>query len=107
MPLESPFVALSGEVLAMSWEATFESHITLPAGRAQRTLREAGDYIQTMPSSTQKQERWQTAASVLIDTVKGGPSMFARIAIMRAINELGEPVYDPKRKCNWRKASRR
>ena len=90
----------------MSWETTFDEPIPLPTGRELRTLREAGDYIQTLPTSTQKHERWQTAVSVLMDTAEGGPSMFARTAIMQ-FNPPSEPVYDLKRKGNRRKASQR
>jgi hypothetical protein len=70
----------------MSWEAPFDDPILLPSGVTMRSLREAGDYIQSLPDKDQQQDRWQTAASVMLATVEGGPSMFERIAVMQAIN---------------------
>lgn len=39
-----------------------------------------------------KQDRWQTAMNVLLAAVDGGPSMFARITIIQAINPPGSRV---------------
>ena len=42
---------------------------------------------------------WQTAMKVLIlVATHGGPTMFARIGIMRALNSHVERVFNPSRK---------
>jgi hypothetical protein len=44
-------------------------------------------------------EEWQAAVEALLLVVTlGGPTMFARIGIMRALNRHVEPVFDPSRK---------
>jgi hypothetical protein len=91
----------------MSWEASFDEPIRLPSGKTLATLREAGDYIASLPAKIHDQPQWQTAMTVLLAAAEGGPTMFARIGVMQAIMPRGEPVYDPTRKTSWRKAARR
>ena len=45
-------------------------------------------------------EEWQTAVEVLILVAEsnGGPTMLARIGVMRALNRHVERVFDPSRK---------
>ena len=58
-------------------------------GRQLTTLQHAADYIMKLPKETQKQEGWQIAVENLINAAEigGGWLMFARIAVMRALNE--------------------
>ena len=91
----------------MSWEASFDEPIRLPSGKLLTTLREAGDYITSLPPKIYAQPKWQTAMAVVLAAAEGGPTMFARIGLMQAIMPKVEPVYDAKRNHVWRKASRR
>jgi hypothetical protein len=57
----------------------------LPRGRQLVTLEDAGNYI-TKRAEHEVQE-WQAAMEALILVASsGGPTMFARIGIMRALN---------------------
>lgn len=91
----------------MSWEASFDEPIKLPSGKVLLTLRDAGQYIAALPKAVHKEPQWETAINALLLAAGGGPSMFARIGVMRALYPPGEPVYDPKRNHVWRKAARR
>jgi hypothetical protein len=53
------------------------------------TLQDAADYIMKLPERVQHQEPWQIAVENLINAAEtgGGWMMFARIAVMRALNE--------------------
>jgi hypothetical protein len=64
------------------------------------TLEDAGRYIQKLPKAEQQIEEWQTAIEVLILVAEsnGGPTMLARIGVMRALNPNVERVFDPNRK---------
>jgi hypothetical protein len=49
------------------------------------TLRDAGRYIAALPKPNRRE--WQAAIEALLLVVeRGGPTMFARIGIMRALN---------------------
>ena len=69
------------------WARDFDEPIALPDGRALRSLRDAGDYITKLPKAEHTAPEWQAAmeALILVATL-GGPTMFARIGIMRALN---------------------
>jgi hypothetical protein len=48
------------------------------------TLEDAGAYITELPKADQQLEEWQTAIECLMLVVTvGGPTMFARIGMMR------------------------
>jgi hypothetical protein len=72
----------------MPWSTPFEEPIRLCGGRELATLQDAADYIMKLPKTVQQQERWQIAVENLINAaeVGGGWLMFARIAVMRALN---------------------
>ena len=79
----------------MSWSSAFHVPIHLPDGRVLRTLRDAGEYIQELPTATNKRPEWQIAAEMLLEAVEGkGPLMFAEIAMRKAIN-AGKPAPEP------------
>ncbi|MGY8662532.1 hypothetical protein Q3C01_09210 [Bradyrhizobium sp. UFLA05-109] len=51
------------------------------------TLRDAGEYIAELPKAVHDRPEWQAAMEALILVAeKGGPTMFARIGVMRAQN---------------------
>ena len=72
----------------MPWSAPFDEPIRLRGGRQLATLQQAADYIMKLPKAVQQQECWQIAVENLINAaeVGGGWLMFARIAVMRALN---------------------
>ena len=76
------------------WSRKFEEPIPLaPRGKGARqgmqliTLKDAGEYITKLPKAEHTTAEWQAAmeALILVATL-GGPTMFARIDIMQAIN---------------------
>lgn len=91
----------------MSWEASFDEPIKLPSVKVLLTLRDAGQYIAALPKAVHKEHHLETAINAPLLAAGGGPSMFARISLMRAIYPPADPVYDPKRNHVWRKAARR
>jgi hypothetical protein len=56
------------------------------------TLQQAADYIMKLPEDDQQQPHWQTAVENLINAAEtgGGWLMFARIAMMQALNGDGK-----------------
>ena len=77
----------------MPWSTPFDVPIGLRGGRRLVTLQHAADYIMKLPEDAQQQERWQIAVENLINAAEtgGGWLMFARIAVMRALNGDGRP----------------
>jgi hypothetical protein len=68
-------------------------------------LQDAGTYITRLPKSQHMAPEWQAAmeALILVATL-GGPMMFARIGVMRALNQHVERVFDSSRKdTHWGK----
>jgi hypothetical protein len=82
------------------WKRPFDDPIPLPNGRRPLvTLEDAGNYITKLPKAEHEAEEWQAAMEALIlVATHGGPTMFARIGIMRALNRNVERVFDPSRK---------
>jgi hypothetical protein len=72
----------------MPWSTPFDEPIALPAGGKLVTLQHAADYVMKLPEDAQQQQRWQIAVENLINAAEtgGGFLMFARIAMMRALN---------------------
>jgi hypothetical protein len=81
------------------WSRKFHEPILLPKGRQIVTLKDAGTYITKLPKAEHTAPEWQAAmeALILVATL-GGPTMFARIGIMRALNRHVERVFNPSRK---------
>lgn len=73
----------------MSWSTPFDEPIPLRGGARLATLQHAADYVMQLPKDVQQQERWQTAVENLINAAEigGGWLMFARIGMLRALNE--------------------
>jgi hypothetical protein len=73
--------------LWMSWSRAFDDRIPLPRSRQLVTLKDAANYIQRLPKAEQDLEEWQAAVEALLLVVDlNGPTMMARIGIMRALN---------------------
>jgi hypothetical protein len=73
--------------------------ISLPGGRQLVTLRDAGNYITKLPKAEHEAAEWQAAMEALMMVAtQDGPTMFARIGIMRALNRHVERAFNPSRK---------
>jgi hypothetical protein len=69
------------------WSRRFDEPIPLPRGRKLVTLEDAGNYITKLPKAEHAAPEWLAAMEALIlVATHGGPTMFARIGVMRALN---------------------
>jgi hypothetical protein len=81
------------------WDQQFFDPITVPSGRKLLTLRDAALYITKLPKAEHDAQEWQAAMQALILVAEfNGPTMFARIGIMRALNRHVERVFNTSRK---------
>ena len=63
-------------------------------GRTLVTLLDAGDYITNLAKKESSLPEWQAAIEALMVVVEhGGPTMFARIGVMRALNRGYAPEF--------------
>jgi hypothetical protein len=93
------FYGRNDMVEAVSWDRPFAEPIELPKGKKLVTLRDAALYITKLPKVEHDAEEWQAAmAALLLVAEHDGPTMFARIGVMRALNRHVERVFDPLRK---------
>jgi hypothetical protein len=73
--------------------------ISPPGGRQFVTLEDAGNYIMKLPKAEHEAPEWQAALECLILVAeKNGPTMMARIGVMRALNRDVERAFNPDRK---------
>ena len=81
------------------WARPFDNPILLPGGREIVALRHAGDYITSLPKAEQDLDEWQAAveALLLVDELNG-PTMMARIGMLRALNRNVERAINSKAK---------
>ncbi|MCS3689087.1 hypothetical protein [Bradyrhizobium elkanii] len=84
-------------VTLTDWQRPFEEPILLPDGRELITLHDAATYITELPKSEHDAPEWQSAIEALMLVARGGPTMLARIGVMRALNRH-EPAQQPRRK---------
>jgi hypothetical protein len=85
------------------WGRVFDEPITLPGGNLV-TLRDAASYITALPTKEADAPEWQAAIEALMLVVEfGGPTMFARIGVMRALNR-GRREFNPSQKMGAEKA---
>jgi hypothetical protein len=81
------------------WKRRFDEPIPLPRGRQLVTLEDAGNYITKLAKAEHEAQEWQAAMEALILVASsGGPTMFARIGIMRALNRGHVREFNPDRK---------
>ena len=91
--------------MTADWSRIFDEPIPLPKGGQFVTLKDAGTYITKLPKAEHSAPEWQTAVRALILVANhGGPTMLARMGIMRALNRnvVREPVAAGK-KTHWGK----
>ena len=69
------------------WTRKFDEPIPVPKGCRLVTLRDAGDYIAKLPKAKYLTAEWQAAMFALMLVVDlNGPTMMARIGMLRALN---------------------
>ena len=69
------------------WQRRFNEPIPLPKGKKLVTLRDAALYVTKLPQAEHDAEEWQTAMEALLPVAESdGPTIFARIGMMRALN---------------------
>lgn len=85
--------------MTKGWGRPFEEPIEV-AGRKLVTLLDAGEYIAALPKKEHNAPEWQAAMEALILVAEGGgPTMFARIGVMRALSQgKTAPDLRPRRK---------
>jgi hypothetical protein len=85
--------------MASGWKRRFGELIPLPRGRQLVTLEDAAKYIQKLPAAEQQIAEWQAAVEALLLVVElDGPTMMARIGVMRALNRGYVREFDSSRK---------
>ena len=71
----------------------------LPRRKPLVTLRDAALFITKLPKAEHDAEEWQAAMQALLLVAEyNGPTMFARIGVMRALNRHVQRAFDPSRK---------
>ena len=82
------------------WQRRFNEPIPLPKGKKLVTLRDTALYVTKLPQAEHDAEEWQTAMEALLPVAESdGPTIFARIGMMRALNRRKpEPAPAPRRK---------
>jgi hypothetical protein len=71
----------------LPWSTSFEDPIPLPDGRLLLTLKHAATFIMKLPRAEHSAPEWQAAMEALILVAgTGGPTMLARIGVMRGLN---------------------
>ena len=91
-------------MLDRGWKRRFDEPIPLPRGRQLVTLQDAGTYITKLPKAEHEAAEWQAAMEALILVATSGPTMFARIGIMRALKRAANPI---RRSCHHGARARR
>jgi hypothetical protein len=81
------------------WGRQFDEPIELPDGRRLIVLRDAASYITALPKKEADTPEWQAAIEALMLVVElGGPTMFARIGVMQALNRHHVREFNPSQK---------
>jgi hypothetical protein len=79
------------------WQRTFDDPILLPDGRKLITLHDAATFITKLPKREHGTPEWQAAIEALMLVVDlGGPTMFARIGVVRGLNRHHKEVAKPR-----------
>ena len=81
------------------WSRRFDEPIPLPRGRKLVTLKDPGNYITKLPKAEYEAPKWLAAMEALIlVATHGGPTMFARIGVMQALNRHHVREFNPEHK---------
>jgi hypothetical protein len=90
--------------MAKGWSREFDEPIDLPRGRQLVTLEDAGNYITKLPKAEHSAPEWQDAMEALIlVATRGGPTMLARIGVMRAIHRHDVREFTDRKETRWGK----
>jgi hypothetical protein len=83
----------------VSWTQFFRDPIELPDGRTLRSLRDAGEFIQSLPKTMHERPEWKEAVKALLLFVDhDGDTLLVREAIIKALR-VGTPTGpQPRRK---------
>lgn len=77
----------------------FDEPILLPRGRKLETHGDAANYVTELPESESDLPEWHAAIEALLLVVElGGPTMFAGIAMLRALNRNRQNELGTRRK---------
>ena len=75
----------------MPWSARFDDPIPIPGRRPLGTLRDEAKFLMSLTRAERIEPRWLDAIEALVIVIEhNGPTMFARIGVMRALNR-GKP----------------
>jgi hypothetical protein len=75
------------QAVLQGWNRPFDEPIPLSRGRQLVTLKDAANYIQKLPKAEQDLEEWQAAVEAMLLVVElNGPTMMARIGVLKALN---------------------
>jgi hypothetical protein len=86
-------------VAERGWKRPFDEPIPLPRDRQLVTLEDAGRYVTRLSKAEHEAAEWQAAMEALIlVATSGGPTMFARIGVMRALKRGHVREFNPDRK---------
>ena len=78
----------------MSWDRPFAEPIELPKGKRLRSPCDAALYITKLPKAEHDAKEWQAAMALMLVAEHDGPTMLARVGVMRALNRHVERVFD-------------
>ena len=98
---------IRGKCKFVSWDKRFVDPIAVPGQKPLVTLRDVAQYITKLPKAVHDADEWQAAMeALLLVAEQGGPPMFARIGIMRALNRGYVREFNSSRKdTHWGKGS--
>ena len=83
----------------IAWRRPFDDPIPLPRGRELVTLEDAGTYTTKLSKAEHEAPEWQAAMQALIlVATSGGPTMLARIGVLRELNRHHVREFNSDRK---------
>jgi hypothetical protein len=88
---------------SVGWQRPFDDPIDLPDGRTLVTLEDAGNYITKLPKAEHMAPEWQAAMQALMIVARGGPTMLARIGVMRALHRNDVREFTDRKDTHWGK----
>jgi hypothetical protein len=87
------FATIGNESIPDGWQTKFDEPIPLPKGKLTAL------YITKLPKAEHDTTEWQAAMEALLLVAEhNGPTMFARIGMMRVFNRHVERVFNSERK---------
>ncbi|MGY3605131.1 MULTISPECIES: hypothetical protein [unclassified Bradyrhizobium] len=99
VPCSSGWMSRGPMAEGTGWGRKFNDPISVPDGRLLVSLRDAASYITALPEDEASAPEWQAATEALMLVVElTGPTMFARIGVMRALNRDHVREFNPARK---------